>query len=214
MTIFDKNRLTNSVFKLDVERMRRGWYTDKYFTNIAIMLSRLAEQDYRYQGCCHKVPEGVDLSKIIPGDIEVEMQWFTRRPGKTLVVGVDKALAMLKHCTGYWENDTYVNTSDKMQVWAVQDGATVIYQGNPTQIQPVIKVRGRYRDFAILETPTLGALTRSSRVATNVYETFIAARGKPVLFFPPDSIFMKYRHPMDTPIILPCNDSISIMPVP
>jgi nicotinate phosphoribosyltransferase len=35
-----------------------------------------------------------------------------------------------------------------------------------------------------LETPTLGVLTRSSRVATNVYETLMAARGKPVLFFP------------------------------
>ena len=34
------------------------------------------------------------------------------------------------------------------------------------------------------ETPTLGVLTRSSRVATNVYETLMAARGKPVLFFP------------------------------
>jgi nicotinate phosphoribosyltransferase len=36
----------------------------------------------------------------------------------------------------------------------------------------------------LLETPTLGVLTRSSRVATNVYETLMAARGKPVLFFP------------------------------
>jgi nicotinate phosphoribosyltransferase len=48
----------------------------------------------------------------------------------------------------------------------------------------VLKVSGRYRDFALLETPTLGILTRSSRVATNVYETILAARGKPVLFFP------------------------------
>jgi nicotinate phosphoribosyltransferase len=51
-------------------------------------------------------------------------------------------------------------------------------------IEPVIRVRGRYRDFAMLETPTLGILTRSSRVATNVYETLVAAHGKPVLFFP------------------------------
>ena len=48
----------------------------------------------------------------------------------------------------------------------------------------MIRVRGRYRDFALLETPTLGLLTRSSRVATNVYETLKSARGKPVLFFP------------------------------
>ena len=36
----------------------------------------------------------------------------------------------------------------------------------------------------MLETPTLGALTRGSRVATNVYEVLKAARGKQVLFFP------------------------------
>jgi nicotinate phosphoribosyltransferase len=56
--------------------------------------------------------------------------------------------------------------------------------GNPLNVEPVMKVRGRYRDFALLETPTLGVLTRSSRVATNVYETLMAARGKEVLFFP------------------------------
>ena len=57
------------------------------------------------------------------GDIEVEMQWFTRRPGKTVVVGVDKALAMLRHCTGYLEGEQFVDTSDQLEVWAVQDGA-------------------------------------------------------------------------------------------
>jgi len=112
------------------------------------------------------------------------MQWFTRRPGKTIVVGVDKALTMLQHCTGYINDETFINTSDRLQVWAVQDGCTVEYDGNPANIQPVLKVRGRYRDFAILETPTLGILTRASRVATNVYQTLIATHGKPVLFFP------------------------------
>jgi nicotinate phosphoribosyltransferase len=66
----------------------------------------------------------------------------------------------------------------------VNDGCTVTYDGDATAIQPVMRVRGRYRDFAILETPTLGILTRASRVATNVYETLRSARGKPVLFFP------------------------------
>jgi nicotinate phosphoribosyltransferase len=56
--------------------------------------------------------------------------------------------------------------------------------GNPLSIAPIIRVRGRYRDFAMLETPTLGILTRASRVATNVLETLVAARGKPILFFP------------------------------
>lgn len=184
MSIFNHQRLTNETFKLDIERMRRGWYSDKYFPNIAFMLSELSRRGYTYQGHDHRLPAGISPEGIDNGDIEVEMQWFTRRPGKTIVVGVDKALTMLRHCTGYYEGNTFVDTSAQLKVWAVQDGDTVTYNGDPLNVQPVIRVHGRYRDFANLETPTLGILTRSSRVATNVYEVVLAARGKPILFFP------------------------------
>jgi nicotinate phosphoribosyltransferase len=184
MSIFDGKRLTNETFKLDIERMRRGWYSDKYFENINRMLTSLSKDGYHYSGKFDNLPKGISKEQIEVGDIEVEMQWFTRRLGKTTVVGVDKSLAMLKHCTGYFDGDKFIDTSDQLEVWAVHDGSTVKYEGDPRKIQPVIKVRGRYRDFALLETPSLGILTRSSRVATNVYETFVASRGKPVLFFP------------------------------
>jgi len=184
MSIFDNKRLTNETFKLDIERMRRGWYSDKYFENIGRMLAALASEKYSYAGKHHNLPVDVSPENIAVGDIEVEMQWFTRRVGNTIVVGVDKSLEMLRHSTGYWEGDTFVDTSDKLDVWAVHDGSVVKSDGNPLNAEPVIKVRGRYRDFALLETPTLGVLTRLSRVATNVYETLMAARGKPVLFFP------------------------------
>ncbi|HEY5729949.1 MAG TPA: nicotinate phosphoribosyltransferase [Anaerolineales bacterium] len=184
MSIFDKKRLTNETFKLDIERMRLGWYSDKYFENIGRMLTALAAEGYQYSGNYHNLPTGMSPEDIAVGNIDVEMQWFTRRVGKTTIVGVDKALAMLRHCTGYWDGDTFVDTSDRLEVWAVHDGTTAKSDGNPLRVEPVIKVRGRYRDFALLETPTLGILTRSSRVATNVYETMLAARGKPVLFFP------------------------------
>lgn len=184
MSVFDNKRLTNETFKLDVERMRRGWYSDKYFVNIAQMLTVLAGQGYTYQGKHSTLPAGFSAENIACGDIEVEMQWFTRRVGTTIVVGIDKALTMLRHCTGYFEGDAFIDTADKLQVWAVQDGCKVHSNGDPLHIQPVIRVRGRYRDFALLETTTLGILARSSRVATNVYETLIAARGKPLLFFP------------------------------
>jgi nicotinate phosphoribosyltransferase len=184
MSIFDHRRLTNETFKLDIDRMRRGWYSDKYFENINRMLITLSAEGYQYSGSSHNLPQGISPDQIAVGDIEVEMQWFTRRMGTTIVVGVDKSLAMLEHCTGYFESDRYIDTSRELEVWAVHDGTTVHYDGDPMNIQPVIKVRGRYRDFALLETPSLGILTRSSRVATNVYETFVAARGKPVLFFP------------------------------
>ncbi len=184
MSFFDHKRLTNQTFKLDIERMRHGWYSDKYFANINLMLTALAAEGYTYTGEYPNLPKNISLENIAVGDLEVEMQWFTRRIGTSIVVGVDKALEMLKLCTGYFEGGNFVETADRLEVWAVHDGSVVASDGDPLNIQPVMRVRGRYRDFALLETPTLGILTRSSRIATNVYETFVAARGKPVLFFP------------------------------
>ncbi len=183
MSIFNGQRLTNKVFKLDVERMRQGWYSDKYFANILIMLDG-ARENAGYQGEYAR-DIGRDPRGLNVGDLEVEMQFFTRRAGKTVVVGVDKALSMLRHCTGYFGKDgAWVETWDRLTVTAVHDGATVHYDGDPLRVQPVIKVQGRYRDFALLETPMLGILSRGSRIATNVYNVLRAARGKPVLFFP------------------------------
>jgi nicotinate phosphoribosyltransferase len=184
MSLFNNERLHDETFKLDIERMREGWYTDKYFFNIATMLEQLAASGYTYQGKRPLLPEGISPEGIDCGDIEVEMQWFTRRSGDTIVVGVDKALSMLRQSTGYFQDGKFVNTADQLQVWAIQDGCKVHYDGNNANIKPVLRVRGRYRDFAMLETPTLGVLTRASRVATNVYQTLIAAQGKPLLFFP------------------------------
>lgn len=186
MSIFDRRRLPASVFKLDVERMRQGWYSDKYFINIALTLAELSKQGYRFGGRAPDLADlDVDLRRIDVGAIEVEMQWFPRRAPSCVVVGVDKALAMLRECTGYFDAaGRFVSTFDQMEVWAVHDGSEAAYEGDPMNVMPVMRVRGRYRDFAILETPTLGALTRGSRVATNVYEVLKAARGKQVLFFP------------------------------
>jgi nicotinate phosphoribosyltransferase len=184
MSIFDGKRLNNNTFKLDIERMRQGWYSDKYFANINRMLVTLAAEKYTYGGNQPHLPAGLPAEGIAVGDIEVEMQWFTRRMGTTVVVGVDKALAMLEHATGEFLGEKFVKTAKNLEVWAVHDGALVKSDGDPLNVEPVLRVRGRYRDFAILETPTLGILTRASRVATNVYDTLVAARGKPVLFFP------------------------------
>lgn len=184
MSLFDGRRLTDETFKLDIERMRQGWYTDKYFVNVGRMLAALAARGYTHAGQSPRLPPGVSADGLAVGDMRVEMQWFTRRPGPTVVVGVDKALAMLRHCAGHFEGGAFHETWDDLEVWAVHDGARVTYNGDPANVLPVLRVRGRYRDFAMLETPTLGILTRASRVATNVYETLVAARGKPVMFFP------------------------------
>jgi nicotinate phosphoribosyltransferase len=186
MSIFDSQRLTNETFKLDLERMRQGWYSDKYFDNIVGMLQILSQRGYGFRGHSWRLAEaGIDPTGIDIGNIVVEMQWFTRRKPFSVVAGVDKALAMLEGCTGYFnQQGEFVNTYHTLEVEAVQDGTMVHYDGNPARILPVLRVRGRYRDFALLETPTLGALTRATRIATNVYNVLVAARGKPVLFFP------------------------------
>ncbi len=174
------------MFKLDVDRMREGWYSDKYFINIARTLAELAAQGYRFGGTREDLSDlEVDLANVDVGSIEVEMQWFTRRAPFSVVVGVDKALAVLEQCTGFFDaSGRFVDTFDNLEVWAVHDGTVIRYEGDPMNVSPVMRVRGRYRDFAILETPTLGALARGSRVATNVFEVLKAARGKQVLFFP------------------------------
>lgn len=186
MSIFDNRRLTDATFKLDCERMRAGWYSDKYFENINAMLSRLAQQGYRFNGVSQRLTAaGVDVRDIDVGNLEVEMQWFTRRKPFSVIAGVDKALAMIECGTGYYAADrSFVNTFANLEIDAVHDGVIARYDGDPLNIKPVIKVRGRYRDFALLETPTLGTLTRTTRIATNVYNVLEAARGKPVLFFP------------------------------
>lgn len=186
MSIFNQQRLTNEVFKLDIDRMRRGWYSDKYFINIADTLRKLAATNYRFQGDASRLANtNLSPADLRTGDVWVEMQIFNRRQPKTVVAGVDKALSMLRHCTGYFDDDgTFVETWQNLDVEAVHDGTITRYDGDITRLQPVMKIRGRYRDIALLETPMLGALTRGSRIATNVYNTLVAARGKPVLFFP------------------------------
>ena len=185
MSRFDGQRLNNHTFKLDIERMRRAWYADKYFWNIADTLQKLSETGYRFHGQSQVLAElGIEPHTIDVGNMEVEMQIFARREPYAIVCGVDKALTMLRHCTGYVDGKTFVETYDNLDVWAVHDGDIVHYDGNPMQVEPVLRIRGRYRDFAILETAILGVLSRGSRIATNVYNVLKAARGKPVLFFP------------------------------
>jgi nicotinate phosphoribosyltransferase len=186
MSLFDRRRLPASVFKLDVERMRRGWYSDGYFLTVARLLAELAREGYRFGGTAPDLSDlDLDVRGVDVGDIEVEMQWFPRRKPSTVVVGIDKALAILSECTGTFDaKGAFVSTWDRLEVWAVPDGSEAAFDGDLMNVTPVMRVRGRYRDFAVLETPTLGALTRGSRIATNVYEVMKAARGKQVLFFP------------------------------
>ncbi len=172
MTVFNGERLPVEIFQIDKERMVNGWYSDVYFRNIAKLLTRLSKEGYTF--------EEEDI-----GNIEVEMQIFPRRKPFCILGGVDEALAILRNATGYRNNKgNYISTFSNLEVEACPDGIKAYYRGNPKNVEPVMKIKGRYRDFAILETPILGSLTEASRIATNVFEIIKAARGKDILFFP------------------------------
>lgn len=183
MTVFDHQRLRGANLGLDYAGIRRGLYADKYFDNVARVLTALSNSGYRYAGTRPR-PLPVDLSGVALGDLVVEAQVFTRRAPYALIAGIDAALALIRQCTGYWQGDQFVETWQSLEVEAVEDGVTIPYDGHPDHVLPVIKVRGCYRDFALLETSILGILTRASRVATNVLDVLRVSNGKPVLFFP------------------------------
>lgn len=183
MSIFNNKRLPEELFLIDAERIRQGWYSDKYFCNNVELLEKLAAENYHFQG--ESDLNEMDCSVIRTGNIEVEMQFFTRRRPFSVVGGVDEAIAILQQCAGYYtEAGEFVNTYDELEVEAVQDGTFVTYDGDPKKVVPVIKVRGIHRYFAKLETVMLGAMAEPTRIATNVFNTLVAAGDKEVLFFP------------------------------
>jgi nicotinate phosphoribosyltransferase len=183
MTFIDHHRIPAHLLKLDRDGLRRGLYSDKYFDNVVRVLAGCAAAGSTFAGQnLRNLP--IDPRGIPVGDLEVEAQIFNRRSPFALIAGVDVALAMLRAATGYFVGNSFVETAHDLRVEAVEDGVFTHYAGDTEAVQPVLKVWGRYRDFALLETPILGVLTRASRVATNVYNTLLAARGKPVLFFP------------------------------
>jgi len=161
-------------FSIDAEvisKMRQGFYSDAYFTNIAKMLNVLSEESYT-------------LTDIAIGDLKVEMQIFARRKPMAVVAGMEEALAILRACTGYYSGENFINTYEELEVEAVEEGTIVYYEGNPSHIKPILKIKGKYAHFAMLETVILGVLTEATRLATNAFEVLQVSNGKEILFFP------------------------------
>ncbi|MCC7494387.1 MAG: hypothetical protein IT204_18665 [Fimbriimonadaceae bacterium] len=170
-------RLPVATFGLDVAGLRAGTYSDQYFNNIQRLLTTLAAEEYRYGGQFPR-PGLPDPSTLAVGDVAVEMQFFTKRQPHSVVAGIDHALAILSTCCGVGEGAAFESTAAQLEVAAVGEGDHL------APWAPALRLRGRYRDFARLETPLLGVLARRTRIASNTYEVCRAARGKPVLFFP------------------------------
>jgi nicotinate phosphoribosyltransferase len=90
-------RLSPDVFRLPVERMRDGWYSDAYF----VYTKELLEEDDRHP--------------------HVLMQVFQRE--QSLCGGVDEAIAILQQCSGRRRPDgSWESGWDQLEVHALQEG--------------------------------------------------------------------------------------------
>jgi nicotinate phosphoribosyltransferase len=149
-----RERLSPDVFRLPVERIRDGYYTDAYFNFTKELLEETGTRP------------------------RVLMQVFQKRD-KSIVGGIDEAIAVLKQCSGHRAEDgSWVNGWDRLEVRA-------LYEGDPVEaMETVMTIEGDYALFAHLETVYLGSLARRSLVMKNVHDVVEAARGKPILFMP------------------------------
>jgi nicotinate phosphoribosyltransferase len=85
-----------SVFRLPVEKIRDGYYSDAYFN----LTKSLLESDDHHP--------------------RVLMQVFQRKD--SILGGVDEAIAVLKHGAGHYEGDLWVPGWDKLEVKALHEG--------------------------------------------------------------------------------------------
>jgi nicotinate phosphoribosyltransferase len=91
-----RTRLDPSVFRLPVEKIREGYYTDAYFNHA----KRLLEERDRHP--------------------RVTMQVFQK--SDSVLGGVDEAIAVLKQCSGRDGPDGWVAGWDELEVCALHEG--------------------------------------------------------------------------------------------
>ena len=132
-----RTRLDPATFQLPVEKMRDGYYSDAYFTFTREVLERDGHRP------------------------DVLMQVFQRE--RSVLGGVDEALAILKLCSGRRPPDGgWEDGWDRLEVWALHDGDDI------EPWETVLTIQGDYSLFAHLETLYLGVLARRTLIGRNV----------------------------------------------
>lgn len=94
----------------------------------------------------------------------VTMQWFQRR-NDSMLCGVDEAIAILH---------TFAIHPEELIIEALNDGDII------QNMEPVLKVTGKYEYFGFLESVIDGILARRTSVATNVREVLKVSGSVPV----------------------------------
>src|SRR5947209_524544 len=92
-------RLDPEIFRLPVERIRHGYYSDAYF----VYTKQLLEEQGRHP--------------------RVTMQVFQKQD--SVLGGIDEAIALLKLCSGHEQDGEWVMGWDQLEVCALHEGDTI-----------------------------------------------------------------------------------------
>lgn len=191
-----KTRLSPYVFKVPTERVRAGYYADKYFTRFVEILRR----DNLHQSAIY--------------------QFFPREDA--IVAGLDEACAILRSGTGYYTDEAKAQDLFRQLLQVEDQIATAEYQldragmedGTSRRIklreelmdlwvdkwqeiqvlalfdgdhaekgEPILVIEGDPMYFGHLETLLLGVIARATSTATSVKKVVTASQGKPIIFF-------------------------------
>ncbi len=96
MAVRERVRMAPSVFRLPVEKIREGYYSDAYFN----LTKQLLEADDHHP--------------------RVLMQVFQRK--ESILGGIDEAVAVLKQGAGHYDGDHWVNGFEQLEVKALHEG--------------------------------------------------------------------------------------------
>ncbi len=89
-------RLDPAIFRLPVDRIRAGYYSDAYF----VLTKTLLESEHEHP--------------------HVTLQVFQKR--ESVLGGIDEAIAILKTCAGHSENGEWISGWDQLEVHALREG--------------------------------------------------------------------------------------------
>jgi nicotinate phosphoribosyltransferase len=192
----EKTRLAPYVFKVPIERVRAGYYADKYFTRFVDILRK----DNLHQ--------------------QVVYQIFPR--ADAVMAGLDEACAILRCGTGYYTDEQKVdklfhdllhienelaiaeyrydvhsieaNTTKRLQIreqlmslwvdkWHEINVRALFDGDSAADKEPVLVIEGDPAYFGHLETLILGVIARATSTATSVAKVVTASQGKPIIFF-------------------------------
>ncbi|MDQ3677629.1 MAG: quinolinate phosphoribosyl transferase [Actinomycetota bacterium] len=152
----ERVRLPPETFRLPVDRLREGYYSDAYF----VLTKQLLEDDDHHP--------------------RVLMQVFQKE--QSVLGGIDEAIAVLREGAGRHgvggADSEWIAGWDELEVRALHESDLI------APYETVLTIEGDYSLFAHLETVYLGVLARRTLIMRNVRAVVAAAAGKQILYFP------------------------------